>query len=672
MAFSPDGRLFAWAGLEGVIEVHETATFQRVTTLSGLVTFIHSLAFSPDSRALAAASRNGSVKLWDVATSKPLLTLHGYSGGVWDLAFSPDGSQLTTAGADARVMVWDITDHQEVATLRPRPNGRLAALALSPDRRYLALGYSAGRLRLWDLETWTPTFELPGLNTLSVAFHPGGKRFASGDTNGIVRLWDTSGQEITRRQQKGLPLALHFAADGRQLLVAGWENAVYRWEPESGEAPTVLVSSLGAEDGRGTSQKTAFSLDGRWLAYAEWGHTAQKQSLTILDLQTPGKRLTLPDAPAVVTTLAFDRAGRSLAVASSQGAIEVREVRTGRRVHSLPGHAGMVHGLTFTVDGSRLASSGADGHVKLWDPRAAVEVLSLRKQITYETTLAFCPRGELLVAAGWDGFPRVWSLEVPTKNFAEVRRRVWHREQADRAVQDRHWFASRHHHGRLIELEPDQRQHRESHGRANAELGAWGEAAADFDAALAHPECPAAVYLDRALLYLRAGDAAGYRWLCQRMLERFGAREDGPTCNAVAWTCVLVPDCPVAPDRLVGLAQRALGEATPRNRSLVLNTLGAALYRAGRPEEAVRQLLEAVDDRGKEGIAEDWLFLALVYHRLEQGKETQRWFRRAAEGLMKLQTAAVLPDKRRCTWQMRVELDLLLREAEALLRTKEP
>src|SRR5262245_19078043 len=89
VAFSPEGRLLAWANMLGEVVVHETTSFGRVKTLGNINGYVRCLAFSPDGRWLAAGVFNGPVRIWDVQKGRVLATLHGHSNGVWDLAFSP-------------------------------------------------------------------------------------------------------------------------------------------------------------------------------------------------------------------------------------------------------------------------------------------------------------------------------------------------------------------------------------------------------------------------------------------------------------------------------------------------------------------------------------------------------------------------------------------------------
>src|SRR5262249_20091452 len=103
-----------------------------------------------------------------------------------------------------------------------------------------------------------------------------------------------------------------------------------------------------------------------------------------------------------------------------------------------------------------------------------------------------------------------------------------------------------------------------------------------------------------------------------------------------------------------------------------LRTLGAALYRAGQPEKAARALHEAMEAHRNEGVPEDWLFLALAHHRLGQAGAAQLWYRRAAEAIRQVDTASSLPDGRILSWQIRVDLHLLLQEAATALGEKLP
>ena len=122
----------------------------------------------------------------------------------------------------------------------------------------------------------------------------------------------------------------------------------------------------------------------------------------------------------------------------------------------------------------------------------------------------------------------------------------------------------------------------------------------------------------QALLRLRAGDRAGYRTTCQKLLEAFAQTRSAAAANNVAWACVLVPEAGVDIAQVVALAERVV-ETAPR--PVYLNTLGAALYRAGQDDAAIATL--------KPSGPWNLLFLAMAHHRLGRTDKAREYFEQA-------------------------------------------
>lgn len=202
-----------------------------------------------------------------------------------------------------------------------------------------------------------------------------------------------------------------------------------------------------------------------------------------------------------------------------------------------------------------------------------------------------------------------------------------------------------------------------------ADLGQWAKAASDWRKAVELQ--PGAPYFRYSMILSRLGrgDVAGYRTECARMLEDFGNKAD--TAYWVAWTCILAPRAVADLTRPVQLAQLALRS---QPKSMVhLGTLGAALYRAGRFEEAIRRLTEAngiwekAGGKGTSSPAYGWFFLAMAHHRLGNAEEARKWLDRAVQRVKRATNEKAVPPPPRLPWNRRLTFELLRREAEALI-----
>jgi hypothetical protein len=126
---------------------------------------------------------------------------------------------------------------------------------------------------------------------------------------------------------------------------------------------------------------------------------------------------------------------------------------------------------------------------------------------------------------------------------------------------------------------------------------------------------------------------------------------------------VLVPDAVADREAPIRLAEAALARWSEGEKSDVLDTLGAALYRAGRFEEAIRRLNEGSQTRRGEGVPKRFAFLAMAHHRLGHQGDAKHW-------LDKL-IASQVNEAAGSTWD-EVETRILRREAESVILGSRP
>ena len=138
-----------------------------------------------------------------------------------------------------------------------------------------------------------------------------------------------------------------------------------------------------------------------------------------------------------------------------------------------------------------------------------------------------------------------------------------------------------------------------------------------------------------ALLRLAAHDEAAYRQTCATLVEKsLPNNPQGNQAHHIAWACVLLPDAGVDPAQVVRIAEAAV--ATNAKDPDYLIALGAALYRAGRHEEAAKTLADAEAAYQHEQttptpgiyvnttITYCHLFLAMTHQRLDHHERPKR------------------------------------------------
>ncbi|WP_433514031.1 NACHT domain-containing protein [Nonomuraea sp. CA-143628] len=285
LAFSPDGTRLTWTG-EGTTTLADlTGSPERVFRHSGrliarLLDTGPITAISPDGRLIAFTRERldlrdfdaiaGKIWIADLATGAELVEL-GNDGRVQAMAFSPDSARLAVSDTEAATRIWDVTDGTEL--LRIAHLGGPPGLAFSPDGTRLATASSSswGRDRTWEAEIWDSETGIALLRlhesdtelfswTRDVAFSPDGGLLATAGSD-ATRVWDAgSGAALVTLREQARRVA--FSPDGTLLAAAGYGSDVRLWDVGDG---TEVWEILRIPHGQ-WSTAAAFSPDGHLFA----------------------------------------------------------------------------------------------------------------------------------------------------------------------------------------------------------------------------------------------------------------------------------------------------------------------------------------------------------------------------------------------------------------------
>jgi tetratricopeptide (TPR) repeat protein len=222
---------------------------------------------------------------------------------------------------------------------------------------------------------------------------------------------------------------------------------------------------------------------------------------------------------------------------------------------------------------------------------------------------------------------------------------AWHDREARAAAENHMWFGALFHLEHVLGNRPDDAGGRFRRGMVLAELGRWDEAAQDFGHVVQKAPDRVEAWRALALAQRAAGQADASRQTCRRLLAREHLKE------------------PFAAARCAVVLADAIEDARRLKPFLSLDdpvTRGAVLFRSGRPEEAVQALKHTDDEVGL-------LFLALAECARGKRAEARRALHQVRQSLIGAAAADPLAPTPGMAWQKRLEVSLLLQEAEASL-----
>ena len=132
--FDPTGPRVVLTGPNGLAEVVDVTSGERVAVLAGPPGGVMDLAFSPDGSRIAVAGSDGLVRLFDANTGTQQLSLRGSGCAVQGVAFSPDGTKLASSSWCDGVRVWALRI-EDLLDIAHREAGR--SLTDAECRQYL-------------------------------------------------------------------------------------------------------------------------------------------------------------------------------------------------------------------------------------------------------------------------------------------------------------------------------------------------------------------------------------------------------------------------------------------------------------------------------------------------------------------------------------------------------
>jgi WD40 repeat protein len=289
------------------------------------------------------------------------------------VAFNNNGKRVATGDFAGRVVLWDVETYQQSEDLGPlvAGGGAVRAIAFSPDGRYLAVGGDDNTIQLRDLEKGenkTLQQHPEDKKVFSLAFSSDSNLLASGDSAGNIVIrslaTDVTAQsavtlDTTCSGEKPWIRGLSFGKDA-EFLVAGCDDGqILIWYAQADQWVRRYDLEFDDQNPKGSEVDPGRSTG-----------DSQRKDLHCLMVSADGKYLAGGRNSGAVDL--YDLSAYDLSVAranSSQAARKNSEPQYKKRMLNVTAfgrHDGLVNSLAFSADSKFLITAGADGTLRLW------------------------------------------------------------------------------------------------------------------------------------------------------------------------------------------------------------------------------------------------------------------------------------------------------------------
>lgn len=315
LAVTSAGDFLATAGTNNTIRVFAVQDGKESIYGPGPQVPLAGLALSPDCQRLTAMTTEGRIIVADAA-GRPAREFDCKQTGDLLFASSPDGKTFVTAAHEVRF--WNAENGLSAGQFKK--SGSVETLAITPNSKTIALGYSSSEIQLLGLpgQKGLGFFKYPG-PLYALAWSPDGKKLAAAGS-GKILIWDAAGKELLKSfdVKPGPPSnfpqvkVLAFAPDNK-TLAAGCFDAQIRIYDITAKNPTETAIPRLCEGHASAILCLAFSADGRTLLSGSFDQTAR-----------------------------------------------LWETFSGKQIMAYKGHIGPVAGIAFVKDGRSFYSASAD------------------------------------------------------------------------------------------------------------------------------------------------------------------------------------------------------------------------------------------------------------------------------------------------------------------------
>jgi WD40 repeat protein len=222
IAFHPNGKSLISGDDFGHVKLWDLTTGKLINNFNNNDEAIVSLAYSTDGKKFAFSGSSGKINVFDALSFKSITSFESLQDeNLAGLTWMPDGANLLVYGADGSIKILNAASGQVKQNLEPLEAG-IRTLDLGFDGQTMIVGSTDGTIQAMQLSgkiLWKT--QLSSAAPLVVRYSPDGTSVAVSGTDGTLRLLDSGTGKIlySLTNHTDLTPALAFSPDGTRLLV---------------------------------------------------------------------------------------------------------------------------------------------------------------------------------------------------------------------------------------------------------------------------------------------------------------------------------------------------------------------------------------------------------------------------------------------------------------------
>jgi len=206
---------------------------------------IYDICFTRNGGAIGITDGN-VIKLYSTCTKEIIGCFdNGHNKQVLSIDISDDSLLLVSGGRDSLLILWDLINQKQLRSLRYE--GIITTVSFSPDNRYIAIGGSADKVFVYDINKHEVLYIFSDHTNdiTSVSFSPDGRYLATSGGDKLIYIYSVQNGEMLTilTGHTNWVRSISFSLDGTRLISCGDDSRVILWKISDMKNPTIIEKS---------------------------------------------------------------------------------------------------------------------------------------------------------------------------------------------------------------------------------------------------------------------------------------------------------------------------------------------------------------------------------------------------------------------------------------------